>query len=146
MKTLLPLLLVWCANACLASANPDLAITPFTVGHQTFRAGDEIVIDQVLATSSALKVGDQVVVHGHYRLTSAPKASLGLMVTHLDRVNISDPTEASQHAPAIQPGGAFTLSCRITYEGALHVSFYSVSTGQSVGGVYFSPAPGSPHP
>jgi hypothetical protein len=54
----------------------------FVIGKQQFKAGDSIVIDQVLATSPHVEVGTSLVVRGHYALARAAKARIGLHVTH----------------------------------------------------------------
>lgn len=139
MKTFLQLLAGLCLAACVASASAELSPIPFVVGPQDFKAGDVIVIDQVLATSPKLEPGATVVVRGHYRLASCAGARLGLFVTHRSRSG-PDRTSPAQIAPVEGASGAFELSCTITADGDPHVSFYPAAGGQSFGGVYFSPA------
>jgi hypothetical protein len=131
-----------CVTACVASASAELSSVAFVIGKQQFKPGDSIVIDQVLATSPRLNVGDKVVVRGHYQLASAPKANLGLFVTHRTHAD-TDGTTKSQLSPAESAGGSFELSCEIAYEGDIHVSFYPVPAGESFGGVYFTTGPKS---
>ncbi len=137
MKTLPCLLISLFQTVCLSAVSAEPANVAFAIGKQEFKPGDGIVIDQVRATSSTLKAGDKVTVRGHYLLASAPKASLGLFVTHRAPAG-PDKTEKSQMTQVESAGGAFELSCEITYEGNIHVSFYSVSDGQAFGGVYFT--------
>jgi hypothetical protein len=143
MKTLPRMLVGLCLTACVASASVELSVVSFVVAKQEFRAGDSIVIDQVLATSPKLEIGAKVVVRGHYLLASAPKASLGLFITHRAPA-AADPSSPSQIAPVEKATGSFELSCEITYPGDLHVSFYPASHGESFGGVYFAGAPQKP--
>lgn len=82
MMTLRRLLLMFCATGWVALLAAEVTNVPFELGKQHFQPGDSIVIEQVLATSPKLTVGDKVVVRGHYRLASAAKAALGLWVTH----------------------------------------------------------------
>lgn len=143
MKMLLRLVVGFCLTACVVSASAELSAVSFVVGKQQFKTGDSIVIDQVLATSPKLEIGSKLTVRGHYQLTSAPQASLGLFVTH------RSPTGADAFAPSQlkrieNASGSFELSCEITSEGDLHVSFYPASPGEAFGGVYFSPAPQKP--
>jgi hypothetical protein len=137
MKRLLRVLSGLCLSACIASASAGLSAVSFVVKKQQFKAGDAIVIDQVLASSPNLGIGDKVVVHGHYRLASAPKASLGLFVTHPSPDGV-DRISPSQKARIEGANGSFELSCEITYIGNIHVSFYPASGGESFGDIYFA--------
>jgi hypothetical protein len=107
------------------------------IGKQQFKAGDGIVIDQVLATSPKLGIGDKVVVRGHYDLTSAGEACLGLFVTYEGPSTEAESGKPSQTARINTTTGAFELSCEISGRGTLHVSFYPVPRGEAFGGVYF---------
>lgn len=140
MKTMSRLLLSLYLTTCVASASAALSSLPFVIGEHQFKSGDDIVIDQVLARSSKLSVGDKVTVRGHYRLASAATASLGLFVTHKSTAG-ADAVASSQAMRVEGASGAFELSCEIAYVGDLHVSFYTASGGNTFGGVYFSVAP-----
>lgn len=140
MKTLLRILIGFGLAAGVASARAELSPVPFVVGKQEFKAGDAIVIDQVLATSPKFETGTTLVVRGHYQLASSAKASLGLFLTRRSPAG-ADPTAPSQIASVEKASGSFELSCEITDEGHPHVSFYPASGGASFGGVYFSAAP-----
>ncbi len=138
MKTLRRLLFGVClTTACIATASAEFTSVPFVTGRQQFKAGDGIVIDQVLATSPKLGIGTKVVVRGHYQLSSANEARLGLFVTHEGRSSDVDSVTPSQTARVSNATGAFELSCAISEAGSLHVSFYPVPTGEAFGGVYF---------
>ena len=141
MKTLLRLFVGLFLTACVAFASAELSSVPFVVGQQQFKAGDSIVIDQVLATSPLLAVGTKVTVRGHYHLASASKARLGLFVTHQSPVKTADASTNSQVQQMERASGSFELSCEITYDGDSHVSLYPATGGKSFGGVYFSAAP-----
>ncbi len=140
MKTLIRLLLGLGFAISIASAGTELAPIPFSVGKQEFKAGDTIVIDQVLATSPQLESGSKVTVRGHYQLASTPQAKLGLFVTHRAPAG-SDPVAPAQIQPIDHASGTFELSCEITYAGDLHVSFYPVARGAAFGGVYIGATP-----
>jgi len=143
MKTLLQLLVGLCLTACVAFGNAELSSVPFVVGKQQFKAGDSIVIDQVLATSPRLAVGTKVTVRGHYQLASTSKARLGLYVTHRSPASTAAASTKSQVRQVESATGSFELSCEIAHEGDPHISFYPAAGGESLGGVYFSPAPKS---
>ncbi|MEO6002979.1 MAG: hypothetical protein ABIZ04_13445 [Opitutus sp.] len=128
-----------CLVAGVASARAELVDVPFTVGAQHFNRGDQIIIEQVLASSPALKVGDQIVVRGRYELASAPTATLGLFSTHRGAAK-PDAIASSQQAAIKAMKGTFELSWQIAYAGDLHVSFYPAIRGESFGGVYFKVA------
>ena len=142
MKMLIRLFIGLCVTAWVASASAELPSVAFVIGKQQFKPGDSIVIDQVLATSPKLNVGDKVVVRGHYQLASAPKAKLGLFITHRTTADAGN-TAKTQMTPADSVSGSFELSCDISYEGDVHVSFYPVSGGEAFGGVYFTTSPKS---
>ena len=139
MKTLVRLAAVLCFTACVTSARAELSPVAFDVGQQQFKSGDSIVIDEVLASSPRFELGTTVVVRGHYRLASYPRATLGFYLTHRSPAG-PDATAPFQVAKIDQPTGSFELRCEISYEGDPHVSFYPSTGGESFGGVYFSAA------
>jgi hypothetical protein len=142
MKTIFRLLIGLGLVVGLASAHAELSPVAFVIGKQQFKPGDSIVIDQVLATSPKIEAGTKLVVRGHYELSSAAKASVGLFVTHRSpAVRTPDAFAPSQVAQLSQASGSFELSCDVTYDGDPHVSFYPDGGGNSFGGVYFSLAP-----
>jgi hypothetical protein len=140
MKKLLQLLVGLCLIACAASASAALSPVSFVIGKQQFKAGDCIMIDQVLTTSARLEVGAKVVVRGHCQLASAAKANVGLFLTHRSPAK-ADESAQSQVATVRKGSGSFELACEIKYEGDIHVSFYPESGGDAFGGVYFSVIP-----
>jgi len=140
MKTLLRLLACFCVITCVASASAALSPVSFVLGKQSFKPGDAIVIDQVLATSARLEVGTKLLVRGHYTLASCDKANVGLYLTHRSPAG-ADASTRSQTARLEQASGTFELSCDITYAGDPHVSLYPAKGGEAFGGVYFAAAP-----
>jgi hypothetical protein len=124
-------------TAGVAFANAKLPDVAFAVSEQQFKAGDAILIDQVLASSPKLGVGDKVIVRGHYLLASASKATIGFCATHASPTTTDDPVSQSQTTNAKSPAGSFELYGEITYAGALHISFYPAAGGEAFGGVYF---------
>lgn len=110
----------------------------FRITSQQFETGDRIVIQEVLATSPTLKVGDTVIVRGEYRLESRSEAALGLFLTSKGP---SGPTRTAPEQRAVIRAGAgsFELKHVVPAEGRLHVSFYPRPSGSSFGGVYLGP-------
>ena len=66
MKKLSVLLSGICFAALVGYAAPGLREIPFKITSQQFEAGDSIVVEQVVATSPELKIGDTVLVRGRY--------------------------------------------------------------------------------
>jgi len=82
MKKLLPLLfLASLGSFPFSGYAAELNAIPFKVISQQFESGDSITIQEVVASSPQLKIGDTVVVRGHYELRSKPKAALGFFLT-----------------------------------------------------------------
>lgn len=95
------------------------------------------MIEQVLATSPDLAIGDQVVVRGRYELKSADEATLALYLTQTDAPSL-EPDSPAQKMKVKKGSGEFRLVHEIRHPGALHVSFFGAS--RSFGGVYFGTA------
>src|SRR5664280_648182 len=81
MRRPLGLLVGFLIIAAPGFAAEELSKVPFVLGPNYFRGGDEIIIEQVVATSTNLTVGDKVTVRGRYTLTSEEKARLCLYLT-----------------------------------------------------------------
>ena len=137
MKTFIWLFVGSILAGCVPAAGAELSPVPVVVSKQQFKPGDVIVIEQVLATSPKPGIGDRVVVRGHYRLASEPKASLGLFVTHRSLAGPDSPTK-TQTTRVESASGSFELSCEVTDVGDMHVSFYPAYGGEAFGGVYFT--------
>src|SRR4051812_22392884 len=107
-----------CCSSFLSYA-AELSPIRFRITSQQFEPGDVVVIDEVLATSPDLNIGDTVVVRGRYRLESRPAAKLGFFLT---TNGPSDPTPiAPQQQAAIKEGsGTFELLHVVPAEGRLH--------------------------
>jgi hypothetical protein len=132
-----------CSAAALLVASVSHAAELLPVGYritsQKFDPGDSIIIEEILATSPQMKVGDTVIVRGKYRLQSRPKAALGFYLT---TKGPSGPTRVQpyQRQNVDDLSGSFELKHVVPAEGRLHVSFYPRPSGSSFGGVYFGPA------
>src|SRR5450432_1683080 len=108
MKKLSVMLLGICFLALVGFAATGLSAIQFKITSQQYEAGDSIIVDQVLATSSVLKVGDTVVVRGRYFLQSKPQATLGFFLT---TKGPSEPTPVSpkQKKEIVAGSGTFEL-------------------------------------
>lgn len=135
--------LLCCVAAVLvasASYAADLLPVGFRITSQEFEPGDSIIIEEVLATSPQMKVGDTVIVRGKYHLQSKLKATLGFFLTTKGPSG-STRVEPYQRQNVDGASGSFELKHVVPAEGRLHVSFYPRPSGSSFGGVYFGPAP-----
>jgi hypothetical protein len=95
-----------------------------------------IEITDVQATSPKLEKGDSVTVRGKYRLASRERAQLSLFLTATQGDGRSEIVPA-QTTRVERGRGEFELKTVIANRGALHLSFYDVETGKSLGCVYF---------
>ena len=138
MKKLSVLLAGICFATLVGYAAVGLREIQFKITSQQFEAGDSIVVEQVIATSPELKIGDKVMVRGRYSLRSRQQAALGFFLT---TEGLSEPTPVSpKQKKEIAAGtGTFELEHVVPADGALHVSFYPSPNGSSFGGVYFGP-------
>ncbi len=105
---------------------------PFALGASNLKSGDAISISGLRGDRPKLEEGGSYCVFGAFTLTSVSAATLFLYSTNGESVA----TNAERSTPA--PGtGAFAFRFRIAKTGDLHVSFYPVAGGSSLGGVYF---------
>ena len=114
-------------------AAEQLVKVPFELGPSHFRGGEEIVIEQVLATSGGLGAGDTVTVRGRYTLKSAERARLCLYLT-TDRSAGPEPESPTQMTTVKRGSGTFELTKTLKNPGHLHLGFYG---GGTSGTVYF---------
>jgi hypothetical protein len=127
------------AVAALGFGSEELSNVPFVLGPKHFEDGDQIVIHDVLATSTNLTAGDKVVVRGRYELKSHQKAKLCLYLTSN---SAGDEPDVSTQSKEITGGsGQFELSEPVRHPGYLHLSFYRISGGTDFGCVYFGTEP-----
>ena len=133
MRKPLGLLVGFLMIAAAGFAAEELSKVPFVLGPNYFRGGDEIIIEQVVATSTNLTVGDKVTVRGRYTLTSEEKARLCLYLT-ADRNVGPEPVSPTQKTEVTKGSGTFELTETVKHPGHLHLSFYS---GSRFGTVYF---------
>src|SRR5579859_2662263 len=135
MKTAKMLVLSLAALAALGFGGEELSNVPFVFGPAHFEGGDQIVIQDVLATSTNLTAGDRVVVRGRYELKSHQKAKLCLYLTSRSAGDGSDvPTRSKEITSG---SGEFELSEPVRHPGYLHLSFYRITGGTDFGCIYF---------
>jgi hypothetical protein len=135
MKTAKMLVLGLVAVAALGLGSEELFNVPFVLGPTHFKDGDQIVIQDVLATSTNLTVGDKVVVRGRYDLKSQQKATLSLYLT--SNAGAGEPNVPTQSTEIAGGSGEFELSRVVRHPGYLHLSLYRTSGGTDFGCVYF---------
>jgi hypothetical protein len=116
-----------------------VSTVPFEVGPTHFRNGDQIIIEQVVATSQNLVVGDKVTVRGRYVLKSEEKAQLCLYLTTTEAVG-AEPTVPTQKTDIKKGAGSFELTEVLKHDGHLHLSFYTTHSGNRLGTIYFGTA------
>lgn len=105
---------------------------PFALGESSLKAGDTISISGLRGDRPKLEEGGSYCIFGAFTLTSVPAATLFLYSTGGESVA----THAERSTPA--PGtGAFRFRFRIAKKGDLHLSYYPIGSGSSLGGVYF---------
>jgi hypothetical protein len=119
--------------------NTNASTVPFELGPKQFREGDLIVIEQVLATSPHLAVGDKVTVRGRYVLKSEERARLCLYLTTSDGAG-PEPDFPTQKTEVTKGSGSFELAEVLRHPGHLHLSFYQSPGGRRFGTVYFGTA------
>jgi hypothetical protein len=136
MKTLLGLVAGLLVSSQVGFAAEEVSTVAFEVGPQHFRNGDSIVIEQVVASSPILAVGDKVTVRGRYVLQSEDKARLCLYLATSDAIG-AEPIVPTQTTEIAKGSGSFELTEVVKHLGHLHLSFYQVPTGTRFGSVYF---------
>ena len=97
-----------------------------------FHRRDSIVIDEVSPRPEKLKIGDVVLLRGHYTLESQPNANL--MISLTTRGSGSRTRVSPRSRTVVDAGsGRFELEYEIRDSGVLHVSFYPLPSGNSFG-------------
>lgn len=111
----------------------------FVLGKTNLANGDQIEIQSVTTTGTGFEVGAMVTVKGTCTLNSEDAATLAFFSTQLPgETPTPTPVQPSQKMKAKRGKHTFTLSKVIGRIGSPHVSFYHPTTGQGMGGVYFS--------
>ncbi len=129
-------LVLWVgAVTALGLGGEELFDVPFVLGPTHFKNGDQIVIQDVFATSTNLTAGDKVVVRGRYELNSQQKAKLCLYLT--SNAGAGEPDVPTQSKEITGGSGEFELSEPVRHSGYLHLGFYRSPGGSDFGCVYF---------
>jgi hypothetical protein len=136
MKIILGLCAGLLAISQVSFAGDDVSTVPIGLGPTHFRDGDMIAIEQVVATSPNLAVGDKVTVRGRYVLKSEDKAHLCLYLATSAAVG-AEPIFPTQAIEIKNGSGSFELAEVVRHPGHLHLSFYQIPTGTRFGSVYF---------
>jgi hypothetical protein len=123
------------AVAALGLGGEEFFDVPFVLGPTHFQNGDQIVIQDVFATSTNLTAGDKVVVRGRYELNSQQKAKLCLYLT--SNPGADEPDVRTQSKEITSGSGEFELSEPVRHSGYLHLSLYRSTGGTDFGCVYF---------
>jgi hypothetical protein len=108
---------------------------PYELGDSEFAHGDSITIQELRGTADDIRPGGTYCVSGTYTLNSQDEADLSFFATTTNRA--STPIDAHQTLHVIKGTGSFRLIKQVTDQGYLHLTFYTRTTGQGFGGVYF---------
>jgi hypothetical protein len=114
----------------------NVSVVPFELGPQHFTGDDQIVIEQVMASSPQLAVGNTVTVRGRYVLSSKDGAQLCLYLATTHDVG-AEPVLSAQKMEIRKGSGSFELTEVVKHPGHLHLSFYPIQAGRRLGTVYF---------
>src|ERR1017187_5540069 len=112
-------------------------VVPFQQGTTKFINGDRISITEVRGTEDAIRPGNIYCIKGTYTLASHDQAVLAAYVTAMNAGEGRSGTLKVQKITINKGEGTFLLFLPMTIRGWPHVSFYSVETGESLGGNYF---------
>ncbi len=107
----------------------------FELGASEFLPGDSITIQELRGTSDVIQPGETYCVTGTYILTSHDEADLSFYATTTN--GTPTPIDPAQTVHLTKGTGSFRLIKKMNEEGYLHLTFYSSTTGQGFGGVYF---------
>ena len=134
---ILGLALLMLPHAALAAnaAQEFPHVVQFELGDQEFASGDSIAIRELRGTSDVVTTGETYCVTGSYTLSSQAEADLSFFATTTNRN--STPIDPKQTVRIKKGSGSFRLIKTMTDDGYLHLTFYSNSSGNSFGGVYF---------
>src|SRR5271168_455742 len=125
MKIILGLVVGLFVSLQVGFSAEQVSTVPYELGPQHFTDGDQIVIEQVVATSPELAVGDKVTVRGRYVLDSKEKAQLCLYVATSYAVG-AEPVLPTQKMNIGKGSGSFELAEVVKHPGHLHLSFYPI--------------------
>lgn len=147
-KSLLSPLLALAFTAVLHAAPAGLTSITFTTSQAQFAAGDSITIQEVLATSPSLGVGETFVIRGTYTLQSQAAANLGISLTTTEPVSV--PNQPTARRSITAGTGTFEMEYTAQFAGSIYIAFTPAAGGASFGRIYFagsqSPGGGTTNP
>ena len=139
-KTTLALFLAFAFTALLQAAPAGLTNINFTTSQAQFAAGDSITIQEVLALSPTLAVGDTFVVRGTYTLQSQAAATMSISLTTTEPVGV--PNQSTARRSITAGTGTFEMEYTVQFAGTIYIAFTPVAGGSSFGRIYFAGSPG----
>lgn len=139
-KTTLALFLAFAFTALLQAAPAGLTNINFTTSQAQFAAGDSITIQEVLALSPTLAVGDTFVVRGTYTLQSQAAATMSISLTTTEPVGV--PNQPTARRSIAAGTGTFEMEYTVQFAGTIYIAFTPVAGGSSFGRIYFAGSPG----
>lgn len=139
-KTTLALFLAFAFAALLPAAPAGLTNINFTTSQAQFAAGDSITIQEVLATSANLTVGETFVVRGTYTLQSQAAATMSISLTTTEPVGV--PNQPTARRSITAGTGTFEMEYTVQFAGTIYIAFTPVAGGSSFGRIYFAGSPG----
>ncbi len=99
-KLILSLLLPFALVSFVRGATPGLSSILFSTSQAQFVGGDSINIQEVLASSSNLGVGDTFVVRGTYTLQSQGAANMSISLSTTTPVGVPNQATAQRQVTA----------------------------------------------
>ncbi len=136
MKKLLGLVLSLALATLLQGAAAGLTSVPFTTSQAQFTSGDSITIQEVLAASPGLALGDTFVVRGTYTFQSAAAATLAISLTTTEPVGVPYQATATKQIGA--GSGTFEMEYTVRFAGSIYIAFLPQGGGASLGRIYLA--------
>jgi hypothetical protein len=115
-----------------------LSSIPFTTSQAQFANGDSITVQEVLATSPNLILGDTFIVRGTYTLQSHADAVMGISLSTTEPVGV--PNQASARKQITAGTGTFEMEYTIQFAGSVYIAFTPLPSGNSFGRIYLAGA------
>lgn len=118
-----------------------LSSIPFSTSQAQFAPGDSITVQEVLASSPNLGLGDSFIVRGTYTLQSQSSAIMGISLTTREPVGV--PSQATARKEVAGGTGTFEMQYTVQFEGTIYIAFTPTAGGSSFGRIYVSGAQGA---
>jgi hypothetical protein len=114
--------------------------TNFQLNRNTVAAGDDIRITEIRGTSDQFAVNGTYRIKGTYTLQSCDSAKLAAWTTATQSSNDNSRVIPGQEMIIHRGSGEFTLNLVVPYVGDPHITLYTLTTAQNIGGVYLGSA------